>query len=422
MDRTVLIIANVDTRGAEFRQYVDLVRTHGLSAVLMDVSMEQPPSFPGDISCEDVAAAGGSDIATVRKNYREQRDLATAAMVRGGRAIAQTLFSQGRIHGVFGCGGATAALIATSIMKALPFGVPKVMATSVAGHPRYVASYVGTSDVTLLNTVVDVMGSNPLLDAQLRNGIGAICGMVRGSAGPPRPTKPVVGITSFGFAERCVEPAIHLLREAGFDPVPFHAQGRGDRAMDEMVRAGQLAGVIDVVTRGIGEELLGGNCAAGQDRVRAAAETGIPMVVAPSGLDMLSVGGQEGWRERFAGRAHVIVDKLRVMVRTSAEECQQMARILAERLNRCEASYRVVLPRQGWSSLSAPGGPLWDPSADAAFVEELKYRISRPDWVQEVDHNLYTSELGQASVAAFIELWQEFSLEKPALTCREEAA
>ncbi len=414
MARTVLIIANVDTRGAEFRQYVDLVQTHGLRAILMDVSMEQPPPFAGDISCAEVAEAGGSDIETVRRNYREDRDLATAAMVHGGRVIARRLLDQGKIQGVFGCGGATGTLIATSIMRTLPFGVPKVVATSVASHPRYVASYVGTSDITLLNTVVDVMGWNPLLDAQLRNGIGAICGMVQGSGGPPKTGGRVVGITSFGFAERCVEPAIHLLREAGFDPVPFHAQGRGDRAMDEMVRDGQLAGVLDLVTRGVGEELLRGNCAAGPDRVLAAAEKGIPMVVAPSGLDMLSVGGQDGWRERFEGRAHVVVDKLRVMVRTSAEECREMARILAARLNQATAPFLVVLPSGGWSSLDALGRALWDPKADAAFVEELKSRLSRPDRIREVDCNLYTPEFGKAAVTAFVDAWQEHKGNGPA--------
>lgn len=184
--------------------------------------------------------------------------------------------------------------------------------------------------------------------------------------------------------------------------------------MDEMVRAGLLAGVLDLVTRGIGEELLGGNCAAGPDRVLAAAEVGIPMVIAPSGLDMLSVGGQEGWGDRFGGRAHVVVDKLRVMVRTSAEECRQMARILATKLDRATVPYRVVLPSGGWSSLDAPGKALWDPKADAAFVEELKSQISRPDWVREVDHNLYTSEFGQEAVNAFTEVWEEFTAGRPA--------
>lgn len=408
MGKTVLVIANLDTRGAEFLTYLEQIREAGLEAVLMDVSMEQPPPVSGDIPCEQVARAGGAEIEQVRSWYRAaERDKATEVMIRGGRKLALEMFEAGRLHGAFGAGGATATLITTSIMRALPFGVPKVVASSVAGHPRYVGAYVGTRDITLLNTVVDVMGTNPLLHAQLRNAVGAICGMVLAHQGIEQPDRPVVGITSFGFAERCVEAVIDALRGEGFDPVPFHAQGRGDRAMDEVIRDGMLAGVVDVVTRGIVEEMLGGNCAAGPDRVLAAAECGVPMVLAPSGLDMLSVGGQADWKERFAGRAHAVIDRLRVEVRTSPDECREAARVLADRLNRARAPFRVVIPTEGWSSLDAPGRPLWDPVADQAFTEELTRRLSRPERVVTVQGNLYTPEFGARLAAEFLAVWRE---------------
>ncbi|MHB9150324.1 MAG: Tm-1-like ATP-binding domain-containing protein [Thermoleophilia bacterium] len=414
-DKTVLLVANLDTRGAEFKQFKDLVESQGLGAILMDVSMEQVPPFEGDIACEEVAAAGGLEIGVVRERYTVDRKASTDCMIRGGGILARRLFEEGRIHGIFGAGGGTATLIVTSIMKQLPFGFPKVMASSIGSHPKYVGKYVGTKDIMMLNTVVDVMDINPLLKRQLTNAVGAVCGAVRlydPDADAASIDKPIVGITSFGFAERCVEPAIKMLREAGFQPVPFHAQGKGDRAMDEIIREGMLQGVLDVVTRGIGEELLGGNCAAGPDRILAAAEMGLPQVVAPSGLDMLSVGGMKDWEETYAGRSFFVLDELRVEVRTSAEECREMARVMADRLNRSKAPFLVMLPLRGWSLLDQEGKTLYDPVADAAFAEELRAHLNDGSRIREVDANLYSTEFAEACVDAFKEVWVDHQAAK----------
>lgn len=452
----MLLVTNLDTRGTEFVAVRDLVTGQGVGTILMDVSMEQAPPFPGDITCDEVAAAGGMTIEAVRAAYPTERKIAVDCMIRGGGAIAERHYREGKIHGALGVGGATGTLICTSIMKHLPFGVPKVMASSVGSHPSYVGRYVGTRDIMMLNTVVDVAGMNPLLWSQYANAVGAVCGAVkvggavmpgadlrggagtRGGAGipadagtraeggalpradggtragaaadgsgPDHAAAPVVGVTSFGFAERSVERVVERLREAGFVPVPFHAQGRGDRAMDELIRDGMLSGVVDVVTRGVGEELLGGNCAAGLDRILAAAECGLPQVLAPSGLDMLSVGGQPGRRERFAGRAFAVIDELRVEVRTSPEECRQMAGLVAERLNRATAPYLFLVPARGWSSLGRAGAALNDPEADAAFADELRRRVTEPARIREVDTDGYSPEFGDACAAAFLEVWAE---------------
>ncbi len=409
--KTVLLMANLDTRGPEFLVFKDLVVELGLEPLLLDFSMEQVPAATGDITCEEVAAAGGLDIDTVRATYPVERKTSTDCMIRGTRAIVSRLFEEGRIHGVIGAGGGTSTLICTSAMKALPFGFPKVMATSIASHPRYVENCVGTCDITMHHTVVDVMGSNALLDQQLRNAVAAVCGMARlYEPDALRHTRPIVAVTSFGFAERCVEPALALLRERGFESVPFHAQGKGDRALDELIREGLVAGVIDVTPRGLAEWLLGGNGAAGPDRVLAAAETGVPQVVAPSGFDMLAVGGQAGWEERYAGRAFAVIDELRVLVRTTAEECRLVARELADRLNASRGPYLFLLPLRGWSSLDREGRALYDPAADQAFAEELAARLDRPERIRTVDANLYSAEFGGACVEAFCEVWEERTL------------
>lgn len=405
--KTILVIANLDTRGSEFKLVKELIESRGHDAVILDFSMEQEPFFPGDITCEEVAREGGiSDIEEVRRLYRSDRSRATENQIRGGKKIAQRLLKEGRLQGVLGVGGGTSSLVSTSIMQTLPFGMPKLMASSMAGHPKYVAQYVGTKDITMLNTVVDVVELNPILKTQLVNAVGAICGMVELSPGWEVDfDQPVVALTSFGFAERAVEPAIHMLREKGYIPVPCHAQGRGDRAMDELIREGWFQGVIDFVTRGIGEELLGGNCGAGDDRLLAASESGIPQVVAPSGLDMLSVGGDRELLARYENRAQAVIDKLRIEVRTSAEELRQIAAIMAERLNVSKAPCAVLIPLKGWSSLDMEGQPLYDPEADRAFAEALKESLNPDIQVKEVDLHLYTPEFGREAVELFHELF-----------------
>jgi len=406
--KTVLLMANLDTRGPAFLAYKDLVRSLGLEPLVLDFSMEQAPPAGADITCTEVAAAGGMDIEEVRARYPVERKVSTDCMIRGARTIVGRLFAEGRIQGAFGAGGGTSTLVCTSAMRALPFGFPKLMATSIASHPRYVETCVGTRDITMHHTVVDVMGSNVLLDSQLRNAIAALCGMARMyDPAALQQTRPVVAVTSFGFAERCVEPALALLRERGFESVPFHAQGKGDRALDELIRDGLVAGVIDVTPRGLAEWVLGGNGAAGPDRVRAAAEMGIPQVVAPSGFDMLAVAGQAGWEDRYAGRAQAVIDELRVLVRTTAEECRLIARELAARLNASHGAYLFLLPSQGWSSLDREGRALYDPVADRAFADELAQHLDRPERIRVVDANLYSREFGAACVDAFSEVWRE---------------
>lgn len=406
--KTILIIANLDTRGAEFKMVKDLIQSRGHDALLLDFSMEQEPFFEGDITCEQVAEAGGLPIEEVRRLYREERQKATDNQVRGARKVVRQLFEDGRVHGVLGVGGGTSSLVSTSVMQSMPFGMPKLMASSMAGHPKYVDKYVGTKDITMLNTVVDVVELNPILKIQLINAVGAICGMVEMSPGWKVDfDKPVVAITSFGFAERAVEPAIHYLRDRGYIPVPCHAQGRGDRAMDELIRDRWFSGVIDIVSRGIGETLLGGNCAAGDDRLLAAAESGIPQVVSPSGLDMLSVGGDPELLEKYRDRPQAVIDRLRIEVRTSAGELEKMAKVMADRLNRSQAPCAVLIPLKGWSSLDKEGRPLYDPQADRVFSAALKKQLKAEIAVEEVDLHLNTPEFGQAAVALFHRLYTQ---------------
>lgn len=405
--KRIVIVCNLDTRGEDILFVKDLIAGRGIEPVLLDFSMEEPPPFPGDITTEEVALRGGLAIDELRATFRSDRDRATNNQIAGAAAIVLDLARQQRVHGVIGIGGGTATLVATSIMKRLPFGMPKLMASPMAAHPAYIDRYVGTKDITMHHTVLDIVRMNPLLKAQIINAVGAICGMVEMTQGTDiRFDKPCVAVSSFGFGEMAVQSAVGMLEDAGFTAIVCHAQGKGDRAMEEMISDGAFQGVLDICTGGVMEHLFKGNRDPGPDRLMAAVRSGVPTVLAPCGLDILSYGGRTDMLEKMKERPQVVQDALRVQVRTTAEELRRAAEVIAQRLNQAQGPWTFLVPLQGWSSLDKPGRPIHDPEADAAFVARLKDRLADPSHVKELDVHLYTPEFARAAVDEFVRLYQ----------------
>ncbi|MBE0549591.1 MAG: Tm-1-like ATP-binding domain-containing protein [Rubrivivax sp.] len=407
MRKGIVIVCNLDTRGEDIVFVKDLIAGRGHEPILLDFSMEEPPPFAGDIRTEDVAARGGLPIEVVREKYRSDRGTATRNQIRGAAAIVADLVQAGRVHGIIGIGGGTATLVATSIMKTLPFGLPKLMASPMAAHPAYIDQYVGTRDITMHHTVLDIVKMNPLLKAQIVNAVGAICGMVEMTLGIDfRFDQPCVAISSFGFGEMAVQAATGMLEQAGFTPIVCHAQGKGDKAMEEMIRDGAFQGVVDICIGGVMEHLFKGNRDPGPDRLKAAATAGIPTVLAPCGLDILSYGGRADMLDKTRDRVQYVQDALRVQVRTTADELRQAADVIAERLNAARGEWSFLVPLQGWSSLDRAGRPIHDPQANAAFVARLKERIDDRARIKEFDLHLYTPEFARVAVEEFVRLYR----------------
>lgn len=404
----IVIICNLDTRGEDIIFVKHLIEERGHKAYFLDFSMEEPPPFPGDITCEQVAERGGMTIEAVRECYRSDRDRAMQNQISGATAIVSDMMNEGKVQGVFGVGGGTSSLVGTGVMKSLPFGMPKLMASPMAAHPAYVGKYVGTHDITMHHTVLDVVKMNPLLKAQIINAVGAICGMVEMTQGTSIVfDKPCVAISSFGFGEMAVQAALGMLEEAGFTPIVCHAQGKGDKAMEDMIRSGAFHGVLDICTGGIVENLFHGNRDPGPDRLKAAVETGIPMVLAPCGLDILSYGGRADMLEKTKDRPQFVQDSLRVQVRTTADELRQAADVIAARLNSAKGPWTFLIPLKGWSSQDQEGRIIYDPIADAAFTSRLKEKLVDPSHVREVDLHLYTPEFARVAVDEFGLLYKE---------------
>jgi uncharacterized protein (UPF0261 family) len=293
------------------------------------------------------------------------------------------------------------------------------MVSSMAAVPAYAGSYFGTKDIAMVHSVVDIAGLNPLLESVLARAAGAVCGMARAGSGAVRLSgghrgRPRVAVTEFKFSEVCCRRAAEVLIGAGVQVVPFHAQGIGDRALEELIDEDLVDAVLDLVPAGVAEELLGGNRAAGPHRLEAAGRKGIPQVISPCGFDMLSCGplergdrGDSLWSSRNLSKRKLFVpDALRVQARTSADELVQVAEVVAGKLNQARGPTLVLIPRQGWSSLSEEGMPLCDFEADAAFVGRLKEALQAHVTVQEVALPLNTIAFGELAAGELLRLME----------------
>jgi len=415
MSKHIVILSTLDTKGEEARYLKGLVEARGFKAILIDTSIGGEPTITPDISAEEVALAGGGDIRRIRASRNTGE--VTPIMIKGAGIKAAELLARHELDGIISFGGASNTTCATTVMKTLPFGIPKLMVSSTASMPAYAAMYIGTKDITMMHSVVDISGINDLTKAVLERAAGGICGMAAASDGAVRPksASSLIAVTTFKFAEECGQHVMTLLQQKGYTVIPFHAQGIGDKAMEELIEQDLFQAVIDIVPAGVIEELLGGNRAAGPHRLEAAGRVGIPQVITPCGFDMLSCGpltrrekGDPLWTKlELAKRKIFIPDEFRVQARTTAGELRRVAALVAEKLNRSKGPVKCLIPSKGWSSLSVQGADLCDPEADAAFGAALMERLRPGIEVSELALELNSPEFAEALVGALEGMMKE---------------
>jgi uncharacterized protein (UPF0261 family) len=424
MPGSIVIVSSLDTKGQEVKFIKDLIEQRGHKTVLLDMSMRGEPQIPADISCEEVARAGGTSIQEI-KTSAKSRSEKTSIMIEGAVRKVIELYQTGKLDGIVGVGGVSNTAIATDIMKALPFGVPKLMVSSGAAMPSYAGGFFGSSDMAIISSVVDMAGLHELSKSVLTRAAGAICGMVESGAGSvldslKRTDKPLVALTQFQYSEVCCDFIRQYLEEKGYTIIPCHADGVGDRAMEKLLDQGIFDGVADIVPGGLSEQLLDGNRAAGPDRLEAAGKRGIPQVITPCGFDMISCGPLQRkdkndplWISRnIAARNYFVQDSYRVQAKTNTEERRLIAKAVADKLNRARGPVKFLIPLRGWSSLSVIEQPLYDPDADRIFVEELREQLKPEIEVRELDVHLNTPEFAMAVVEAFEAMMKEKEIRK----------
>jgi len=411
----IVIVGMLDEREEGLRIVKDCIEGRGHKTILIDISIGTGAiisSLKPDITCEELAQAGGTTIHEIKDMLAKKRDEAISTMAEGLGKKLLDFHQVGELQGIIAVGGMTGTFISLSAIKLLPFGLPKLLISSVTAMPAYakrLAEYFGVRDITVMHSVVDTVGLNPLVRKLMVNGAGAICGMVEEFMPPQKDEKPSIAITEFGFCDKGAHYVRELL-EGSYNIVSFHATGLGEKAAGELVGQGLFEAFVDLVPAGFSEYLLGGNRAAGPERLDAGINLGKPYILSPCGFDMISCGpiqrreeGDSLWVSRkLAERKLLLQDALRVQARTSPEEMQTIARAVAEKLNKHENKKLVkfIVPTKGFSSISVKGGALYDPISDKTFIDEFRENLDPEIDIIEVDTHINTPEFAQAVVDA----------------------
>ncbi|MCE9629217.1 MAG: Tm-1-like ATP-binding domain-containing protein [Planctomycetia bacterium] len=394
---TIAVLGTLDTKGREHAFVAERVRARGHDVILIDVGTGGEPTVTPDIRRADVAAAAGLDLAAVIA--RGDRGECVTAMAKAAPRLLERLVAEGRIQGVIALGGGGGSAIASAAMRPLPIGFPKFLVSTLASGNT--APYVGTSDLAMMPAVVDVQGLNRISRTILARAAGAICGMVEADV-TSGDDKPLIVASMFGNTTKCIEAAVPLLEQAGYEVLVFAATGTGGRAMESLIASGLVAGVLDITTTELADELVGGVLSAGPERLDAAAKHGVPAIVAPGCLDMVNFGERQSVPNTFAGRTFYIHNPQVTLMRTTPKECTTLGGLLAKKVNASRAAVSVLIPRRGISVISAAGGPFHDEHADAALFQAIESGLRADVPCTSLDCEINDPAFARACVEALL--------------------
>jgi uncharacterized protein (UPF0261 family) len=377
---TVVLLGTLDTKGNEYGYLRDRLREQGVDVLVVDAGVFEP-QIDADVTQDEVAAAAGADVAALRA--AGDRGAAVEAMCRGAAAVARRLHDEGRLDGILTVGGSGNSSIGAAAVQALPVGVPKLIVSTVAsGDTR---PYVGATDVSMTYSVVDISGLNRISERILSNAAGAIAGMAKMPALESGDSRPLIGATMFGVTTPAVTRARERLEELGYEVLVFHATGTGGRSMEALARGGFLAGILDLTTTELADELVGGVLSAGPDRLEAAGELGLPQVVSLGALDMVNFGPRETLPPQFESRNVYVHNPTVTLMRTTPEECAELGRQIARKLSATTGPTALFVPLKGVSMIATEGGPFHDAAADEALFSALREGLRENVELHELD-------------------------------------
>lgn len=381
--KTVIVMGTMDTKGVELAYLAERVKAAGCRALLMDVGVHSPGNVNADIPAEQVAAAAKEDIAAIRAMPRgqavEKIGLAAAACLR-------QMTDAGEAHGVIGVGGSGGTTICAVAMRGLPYGIPKLIVTTLAsGNTRW---HIDISDIILVPSLLDIGGLNPMLEMVLNNAAHGIAGMVRGHRPYVASGKTVISVTMYGTTTPGVSRARQVLEEAGYEPWVFHASGVGGRTMEKLIDMGRIHGVMDMTLAEIGAHLVGGLHDAGPHRLETAGRLALPTVIVPGAADTIVLPPRDQVPEKFRDRRLNFHNPTMTTMRTTAQENVQIAAFIADKLNQAKGPVCVIFPLGGLSTIDRPGKIFYDPEANAALFGTLKQKLYPEIEIIEDEHHL----------------------------------
>jgi uncharacterized protein (UPF0261 family) len=393
----VAILGTLDTKGEEITFLRDTVLIRGCNPIVVDVGILHPPTCEADVSRESVVNGAGMELAELLKT--KDRRIAVQTMIQGAGSILGQLQRSGKVSGIVAVGGGTGTHIGMGVMRTLPLGFPKLMVSTVAS--RDMSTLIGTKDISVMHSVVDILGLNPISRKILSNAASAIVGMAMDTERIVS-AKPIVGLTSFGFITEGAMRVKRLMEQAGYEVAPFHANGTGGMSMEDLIDQGLISGVMDFALHEFADAMYGGYCGdIGPGRLESAGKRGLPQVIVPGGLDciVLEFNSIETMPEALRDRKVFWYD-FRSGVRTSRQDMMKLAVTISEKLNKATGPTKVLIPLRGFSEADAPGGSLYEPATNMEFVSELKNRLRSSVEVSEIDAHINDMEFAEAAVSA----------------------
>lgn len=399
----IVVIGAFDSKGAEYKFLLDAIAREGARTITVNFGiLGGADRFKVDIDAAEVACAGGGDLALLRA--QADRGAAMKIMAAGAAFVARQLYDEGKLAGIIGMGGSGGTSVITAAMRALPTGVPKVCVTTVAGGD--VQAFVGTKDVTLIPSVVDVAGLNRISRTIYTGAAGAIVGMVRATPLPSIEDRPVVAASMFGNTTQCVDSCRELLEAAGYEVLTFHATGVGGRTMESLIDEGFIDACLDITTTEWADQLCGGVFSAGEDRLSAPGRRGIPHLIVPGCIDMVNFGPPETVPQKYrdAGRQFYEWNPAVTLMRTNVEENRRLGEIIAEKANGAAGPVAVLIPRDGVSILDGDGQFFCDRRADEAMFTTLRERLRPEISFVEINANINDAIFAKQAVDMMLQL------------------
>jgi uncharacterized protein (UPF0261 family) len=402
--KCIVLIGTLDTKGEEIGYLKELILKRGHRPLVIDIGAGGKARLEADITATEVARAAGTEIEKLWDS-RERQNV-TEMMIKGAVVKLTALCRTGEVEGMISIGGMTSTVMASTIMREIPYSIPKLIVSSAASMPGS-NRYFGPTGITMMHSLVDVGGLNSLLKTQLNRAAGAICGMVNDEISQPslEEHKPRVAMSVYGYVENCARYVNEALT-GKYELIRFHATGMPEITMEKLIEEGFFSGVIDLVPSSITNGKFNGSRISWERRLEVAGEKGIPQVVAPAGVNTISRVGftAEELAPELKVRKHYFMEELRVTVWLNAKELGDMALIYAEKLNKAVGPTKFLIPKRGWISIEKEGSNFYDPQSTRILVDKLKEKLKPDIEVREVDANIDDPIFAKAIVDAFEEV------------------
>ena len=410
VDKTILLMGTMDTKEDELLFCRDLIGRQGFKVLLLDAGILRDPRTPPDITRQEVARMGGAaDLESLLANGDKGKCI--EAMIRGVTAKTQELLLQGALHGILGMGGGQGTDICATAMRSIPRGMPKLLVSTVASGKAAFGPYIGTKDIAIMHSIADLQGLNFLIRRILANAVGAICGMVGiAGEGEMKPRGIPVALSMLGTTTPGGLRIKSILEQHGYEVVAFHQNGTGGVTMEEMIREGAFAGVLDLNLHEIGDRFVGGlHSDFREERLEAAGELGIPQVIAPGSINYAVWGPFQSLSRKLKTRRYIIHNPNMTLVRLNPDELRSVGKITAEKLNRAKGPTRVFIPLRGFSYPDRENLPHWEPAGNRAFIDALKAHLRPSIPLQEIDAHINDPEFIDPVADAFLSLMEKYA-------------